>query len=227
MTSEMTLARNVQQLRRHDDRRDGQSPDARSGTRDWIAELLNHIDYGIVVLGADLRMAFANGAACTLLARDHPLHVRGDELCTRYPADLPRLRRAVEASATRGLRSLLPLGPGQDDCVSVVPLLPAQPEQRGTAMIMLGCVRSSDDLSAQCFARNHGLTLAECRVLGLLCVGEAPGEIAQRQGVAISTVRTQIVSIRAKTGARSVGALIRRVLLLPPLASNALQSRLA
>lgn len=225
MMSEMIVERNVQHFRRQGDRRGEQAPAVRRAG-DWTVQLLNHIDYGIVVLGADLRMAFANGAACALLARDHPLHIRGDELCTRHLSDLPRLRQAVEASAARGLRSLLALGAEQDDCVSVVPLLPPQPGQPGTAMLVLGRAPSGDDLSAQWFARNHGLTLAECRVLALLCVGEAPGEIAHRQGVAISTVRTQIGSIRAKTGTRSVGALIRRVSSLPPLV-NTLQSGLA
>jgi DNA-binding CsgD family transcriptional regulator len=44
-----------------------------------------------------------------------------------------------------------------------------------------------------------------------------PTLIAQTQGVAVSTVRTQIGSIRAKTGAASISALVRQVAVLPPL----------
>jgi DNA-binding CsgD family transcriptional regulator len=44
-----------------------------------------------------------------------------------------------------------------------------------------------------------------------------PTEIAQRQSVAVSTVRTQIGSIRAKTGAGSIRELVRQVAVLPPL----------
>ncbi len=225
MASNMTAAVEVRHDRRHDDRRDGNTLEVRTSSSDWIAQLLNHIDYGIVVLGGDLRLAFANGAACALLARVHPLQIQGDLLCARDLRDQGRLRQAVDSSAVRGLRSLVALGPQQEVCVSVLPLLAPQRDRLGTAMLVLGRSRSGDDLSAQWYAREHGLTLAECRVLGLLCVGEAPGEIAQQHGVAISTVRSQIGSIRAKTGTRSVGALIRRVLSLPPLV-NTLQAGL-
>jgi DNA-binding CsgD family transcriptional regulator len=62
-----------------------------------------------------------------------------------------------------------------------------------------------------------GLTPAETRVLELLCAGVRPTEIAGRAGVAVSTVRTQIGSIRAKTGAASIRELVRQVAVLPPL----------
>lgn len=44
----------------------------------------------------------------------------------------------------------------------------------------------------------------------------APTKAAAELGVAISTVRTQIHSIRMKTGASSIGALVRQVAALPP-----------
>ena len=44
-----------------------------------------------------------------------------------------------------------------------------------------------------------------------------PNEIASRAGVAVSTVRTQIGSIRSKTGATSIRELVRQVAVLPPL----------
>ena len=52
-------------------------------------------------------------------------------------------------------------------------------------------------------ARQHGHTHA--------------AEVARQQGVAVSTVRTQIGSIRAKTGAGSISELVRQVAVLPPL----------
>jgi DNA-binding CsgD family transcriptional regulator len=67
------------------------------------------------------------------------------------------------------------------------------------------------------FARNHGLTLAETRVLEALSEGLQPSDIAARFGVGLSTVRSQIGSIRAKTRSDSIGALVRQVAVLPPL----------
>jgi DNA-binding CsgD family transcriptional regulator len=84
-------------------------------------------------------------------------------------------------------------------------------------LLVLGKRRVCAQLSVQAFARSLNLTPAETRVLELLCAGVRPTLIAQTQGVAVSTVRTQIGSIRAKTGAASISALVRQVAVLPPL----------
>ncbi len=223
MTSQPTATANHPIQRRQDDVRDYSRLATRARASDWVGSLLNHIDYGIVALEADRRVSLVNGAAHALLSQSHPLHIRAGELCARHPADLARLEKALAATTSRGLRTLLSLGPDEDVSVAVVPLMPAQPGAPGTALLVLGRAVTGDDLATQWYARDHGLTIAECRVLGLLCVGAAPGEIARRQGVAVSTIRTQIGSIRAKTGTSNVGALIRRVSALPPLV-GALQS---
>jgi DNA-binding CsgD family transcriptional regulator len=84
-------------------------------------------------------------------------------------------------------------------------------------LLMLGKRRVCEALSVDAYARSHGLTLAEARVLERLASGEAPCQAAQVLGVAISTVRTQIGQIRQKTGARSIRALLREIATLPPL----------
>jgi len=69
----------------------------------------------------------------------------------------------------------------------------------------------------QGFARLHGLTGGEGRVLAALCGGARPAEVAREHGVALSTVRSQIGSIRLKTGAASIRDLLAQVARLPPL----------
>ena len=70
------------------------------------------------------------------------------------------------------------------------------------------------------------LTPAETRVLEKLCSGVSPTRIAQQQNVAVCTVRTQIGSIRSKTGAGSISDLVRQVAVLPPMLS-VLRARVA
>jgi DNA-binding CsgD family transcriptional regulator len=82
---------------------------------------------------------------------------------------------------------------------------------------VLGKRSVCEQLSVQGYARAVSLTPAETRVLELLCNGVQPTAIAVQQGVAVSTVRTQIGSIRAKTGANSIRELVRQVAVLPPL----------
>ena len=84
-------------------------------------------------------------------------------------------------------------------------------------LLMLGKRQVCESLSVQGFARSHGLTPAETRVLVPLCQGVPPGEVAEMLGVGIATVRSQIGSIRQKTGAESIRALVGQVAMLPPL----------
>jgi DNA-binding CsgD family transcriptional regulator len=85
--------------------------------------------------------------------------------------------------------------------------------------MMLARREPGPSLAVDAFARSQGLTAAETRVLISLCQHVPPREIARRCGVEISTVRSQIGSIRQKTGASNIRALIGQVSGLPPLMS--------
>ena len=100
--------------------------------------------------------------------------------------------------------------------MSVLPLQDGQgrPSQ---AMVVLGKRNLCGELPMLAFAREHQLTAAELQVLQSLCSGLQPQEIAQRHGVAISTVRTQIASVRAKTATESIRDLVSMVAQLPPM----------
>ena len=205
------------------------APDERDTLPDagWFALILDQIDYGVMAVDGDGdgRLLHVNCAARQVLRGAHPLQVDRERICARRAEDQAKLRRALEAASGRGLRALLMLG--DDDArvpVAVVPIaaaggLSAVGATRGMVLLMIGRQAGGEELSVQCFARSHGLTLAEVQVLRLLCGGAQPNEIASLQCVAVSTIRTQLVSIRAKTGARNIGALMRQVAALPPLVS--------
>lgn len=63
----------------------------------------------------------------------------------------------------------------------------------------------------------YGLTLAERRVLGGLLAEGAPRQIAAVNGVALSTVRSHIKSIRDKFGVHSIESLLIRAAGVPPV----------
>lgn len=80
---------------------------------------------------------------------------------------------------------------------------------------LLGRQQLCNALVLQWFAQCHELTAAESNVLRHLCEGFEPSEIAARHGVALSTVRSQIGSIRIKTGQDSIRALLHMLGRLP------------
>lgn len=194
---------------------------AGTAMHEWLAATLDEIDYGVLLVSREGRIMHANHAARVELGdARHPLMLCGDELQVRHAGDAGLLRDALYSALRRGLRRLLAFGEGSAQAsVSVVPLRSQGGDRRAAALLLLGKRRVCEDLSVQCYARDHGLTPAEGRVLAALCGGRRPNEVAAEFGVAISTVRTQIGSIRLKTGADSIRSLVRTVATLPPLMS--------
>jgi DNA-binding CsgD family transcriptional regulator len=199
-----------------------EGPDRRNSLRlshsRWIAAALEEIDYGLVLLDADGTIAHINHSARAELDSGHPLQLQQHTLRARLLHDATPLQEALAAARLRGLRRLLSLGEGgRRVSVSIVPLTGADTNNRFATLLMFGKRSVSESLSLQGFARCHGLTAAETRILSGLCRGEPPNRIAQQVGVAISTVRTQIGSIRQKTGAQSIRDLMQQIAVLPPL----------
>jgi len=100
----------------------------------------------------------------------------------------------------------------------VLPVGPAQADGQHV-LVMLGRRQPCSELGLEMLAASYGLTLAERRVLGALVREASPREIAAQNAVALSTIRTQIQSIRIKLGARNVEGLLLRAAEVPPVAS--------
>lgn len=192
---------------------------APSAAWNWLAAALDELDYGILLLVGDGHAAYINHAARVELAGDHPLQILRGSLRARLGFDAAPLHDAIDQASLRGLRRLLTVGQGaRRASLSIVPLPMTDTGQRAV-LVVLGKTSMCESLSVQAFARAHGLTSAETRVLAALCGGTAPADIARQLRVAISTIRTQISNIRAKAGAESIRSLLQQLALLPPLMS--------
>jgi len=193
-------------------------PSATSRSARWLMAALDEVDYGIVLLDSEAQVLHVNHTARAELDDSHPLQLVGLTLRAREPRAAAHLHQALDDASRRGLRKLLTIGVGDAQIsVSIVPLHTTANDAPAAALLVLGKRRMSGLLAVQAFALSHGLTPGETRVLIALCDGVPPAVAAAQHGVAISTVRTQIGSIRAKTGAASIRDLIHKVASLPPL----------
>lgn len=199
-------------------------PERRGGTAllaRLMTQMLDEIDYGLLLLGDGHHVLHANHAARASLNAQHPLQLLGQELRARLAKDVAPLHLALHG-ARRGLRKLLTVGEGgQRAGIAVVPLpgLGSEAAAHGgpATLLVLGRREVAGGLSVQGFAREHRLSPSEALVLQALCEGCCPNEVAERHGVKIATVRTQIANIRAKTGAESIRDLVQQVAVLPPM----------
>jgi DNA-binding CsgD family transcriptional regulator len=195
-----------------------------------LGAVLDEIDYAVMVVdAADGELLHANRLAIEELSLRRTLELIDGHLFVADSAG-QRAMSAALAAVRQGRRSLLGLRPaaGSGEAgraasgaaepirVSVVPIgADAGPPR---ALLVFGKREVADELSVGFFARAHALTPTEDAVLQALCRGRRPAQIASDHGVAISTVRTQVNSIRAKTGTSSIPDLINRVAALPPMA---------
>jgi DNA-binding CsgD family transcriptional regulator len=182
--------------------------------------ILNEIDYGLLLVSPSARPYFANQAALQECAASGAMQLHEGQVRPRDEHEHELFMRALAAAGT-GKRAMLTLRGGVLPLsLALVPmpdtgLSDAEP----ATLLVFGKRQVCEPLSVDFFAMTHGLTTAEASVLRGLCRGQRPGEIARLAGVALSTVRSQISSIRLKTAATSIGDLIRMVTVLPPILS--------
>lgn len=191
-----------------------------------LALVMDELAHGVLVASVQGQLLHANQAARHELASRQVLAVNDGLLQT---ADERQSRVLIEAlaKAEAGLRSLIALR-GPDRSRVSIALVPLRAESPLAPPVALVFSRASvcDALMLCFFARSHGLTHSEEQVLAILCRGHSAPQAAVQLHVAVSTVRSHVRSMCAKTHANGVRALVGQVAVLPPLGAARLQDPL-
>lgn len=180
-----------------------------------LAEVLKGMDsvaHGMALLNSRGQVLYANAAARALIARSHN---RLTDLMAFDPGAHPGWRSAFEKCCHRGRRELvlLPTASGH----VYVALVPVGTSEQPMVFATFARDELCGAIELQMFASHHGLTLAEGHVLCQLCRGLHARQIAGENGVATTTVLTQIAAIRSKTSNASVRGLLEALARMPPL----------
>jgi DNA-binding NarL/FixJ family response regulator len=192
---------------------------------DPFAAVLDEVDYGMIMLSAGLRVRHCNHAARLALRDGQVLRLVEGTVAALQAASHQRLQAAVQAALQPATgyprRCMITLIHGQDRMtVSVVPLAQVWARSDPLVLLVLSKREICSRLCAERQAREYGLTAAETSVLCALVEGLEPREIAARNDVKLSTVRTQVQSIFVKLGIHGMRDLFLRVATLPPLVST-------
>ena len=193
-------------------------PTVRVEKVDVLLQVLDEVDYGLVLLDSQGQMQYANHLARHELASGRLLCLAACGIVSGSSAELTDLVMDAVLGAVQGRRRLIYLSRGEHHLpVSVIPLAPGLDAPADSVLLQMARQRVGDNLALQMFARDHSLTPTEEAVLRALCNGHAVEEIAARHRVAESTVRTQVRALRDKTGANGIRQLVQCVLSLPPM----------
>lgn len=190
-----------------------------AGLGSGLALLVDELAHGVLVTTVEGRLLHANQAARHEMGRRRALGIRDDILQPCMPDSAKTLADALSRVA-EGKRSLIELaateGPGLT--LAVLPLKGETAGQPPRAALLFARASVCESLMLCFFARSHGLTATEEHVLGILCQGFSAPQIAQQLKVAVSTVRSHVRSLCAKTRSSGVRELVNRVAVLPPVA---------
>ena len=191
---------------------------AASAATALLCSLIDEIDSGILVCDGEGIVRVANQAARREMDDGRLLCWHGTAVACIAGEGGP-LQRALRAAAHQGRRQMVLLECANDWLLTSVVPLPQGDGVDPLVLLLLGRREPCSAIGLELFGTAHGLTLAERRVLAALLRDASPREVAAEHGVALSTIRTQILSLRAKLGARSIEGLLLRAAGIPPVAA--------
>ena len=191
---------------------------------DLYSAALGSLTFGTVICDAQSQIAFANPAAEALASTGAGIVLgrRGRGLTAINPAETRSLATLVHATARGGPGGVLRLS-AQDGTTSLLVLVTPMPRPlRGdfTPGYALVSLRSASDRPAFVEATLTSLfrlSPAQAQIALAVYSGKTPEEIALQRGIKISTLRTHLAEIFARTGAESQRELVRLLASMPPV----------
>ena len=182
-----------------------------------LLRMLDEIDYGVLVIDERGRIQHTNHLARHELASARLVISRGNSLLGTHSDHTALIQQGLEM-ALRGQRKLVLLEEDEHELsLAFIPLSHPLESESPTVLVLLQRQSTCNNLAVRMFARSKGLSPSEESVMIGLCRGLGVPEIAREHGVAESTVRSQVKSLREKTGCSSIRRLMQRVNSLPPV----------
>lgn len=181
-----------------------------------IASAADALAWPLLLLDPDGTLLHANLAARRMLCRGESFRRLPGGRIVPAAADQRRaFSRALQRARDQHERTDWLAGSGPARIGATLTPLGAAAAQ---APLLLACgAEGGPSAGADAFARLNGLTAGEARVLQRLVCGDTTRRAAQALGVSPSTVRTQVASMRRKTGHASVRALLQGLSRTPPV----------
>jgi DNA-binding CsgD family transcriptional regulator/PAS domain-containing protein len=190
------------------------------GGRDWAAAAWDRASAPMLVVDGHGLVLVANAAARDMIQPSNGIVLRYGRLRATDPTTDDRLAQAVRQALPRDGRGQgtshaipVPRAMGRPLAAIVAPLpvdgVANLVGSRPAALILLSDPDTKPTPRGRHLVEIFGLTPAEARLAIDLASGERVEEISVRRGLKVSTVRSQLSSILAKTGTTGQTALLR------------------
>jgi DNA-binding CsgD family transcriptional regulator len=189
---------------------------------------LDGLEQGFLLVHADARLLFVNGAARTLLDARAGLRLEAGGLSASNADEARKLSGligscAVGASAATGAGGDMVLRRGAGRLPLDILVIPVQPEtamasipstfpQRAVAIVLVSDPETEVRARVESLRDRFGLTLAEATFALEIIKGDGRQATADRLGITVGTARSHLSKIFDKTGVRHQAELVRLLL---------------
>jgi DNA-binding CsgD family transcriptional regulator len=190
---------------------------------------LARLPQGLLIVDAEARLVFANGAARALLDAGEGLHLEKGAVVSARDADSGRtLRRLIASCATEpgaaaysGGEIALRRGTGRLPLdILVMPIksetaivhMPWFRSRRPTAVLIVSDPETEKEARVEDLRQRFGLTPAEAAFAIEIIKGDGRQATADRLGITVGTARSHLSKIFDKTGVRHQAELVRLLL---------------
>lgn len=185
--------------------------------RDLAGEALQHLEQGVLLVGAQARVRFANRAAESILADASGLYVEQRQLTARKPSDATRLRQLIADAVHKKSGGTIPISRDARPplLTLVIPLRTEICQLVGDTAGVAIFIKDPDlspKPSLAAFAAHFDLTPAQAAVARELVKGDGVEAAAARVGLSRATVRTHLINIFQKTSTKRQAELVRLML---------------
>jgi DNA-binding CsgD family transcriptional regulator len=186
---------------------------------DSLAAMIDAFGQAVMLVSCTGRLLHQNVAAAEIIARSGALAIRDGFLV----GTTPRAERMLGSLVARALAPVdaeasaaaLPCPDGGRLELTATGVA-AGCGKRHAMLIASNCWRRDGSLEQRLRAL-HNLSPSEATLAVAIAAGDTPAEIAEKRGVALATVRTQIKNIAAKLGCNRQSEIVARVRSLPAL----------
>ena len=189
-----------------------------NGETDRLTEVLNRLNLGVVILDQDRRMMYCNPVA-DVMATEQVFALRRDgTLLFAEAADTAWLAQCFKGIAGPGAKRALAVADAARSVVATAILVDRseagirifQDVRRSFCLLVLNRATADAPGGRDILAQTHALSPAELRVLGGLLDGSRLTAIAADLDIKLSTVKTHLQQIFAKTGTHRQADLVRK-----------------
>ena len=185
-----------------------------------FAATVEALTVGVVLADEDSKIVHANAAALAMLEAGDPIVARYDRIAVQSATTTTALQSAIAQAAKdeatlgqKGIGIPIPRPDGGPLVIHVLPLRRGNTRsgliQRAAVALFVASASGPPQPPHDALIQLYDLTPAEIRIFELICEGQTRDAIAASLGVSVSTVKTHLVHVFAKTGCRRQADLVR------------------